>query len=56
MTVLIIFPFDLLLFPTMFGMFVGGMEIQLVLICFPFDESGHFPRTLKHKRLTEVVR
>lgn len=50
------FPFDLLLFSTVFGMYVGGMRIQLVLICFSFDESGCSPRTLKHKRLREVVR
>lgn len=56
MTALIIFPSDLLSYPTTFGMYVGGMKMQLVLVCFPFDKSGYSPRTLKHKRLREVVR
>lgn len=56
MNILSIFPLGFQLFPKMFSMHASGMhENKLVLICFPFGGSGYYPRTMKHKRLKEVV-
>lgn len=56
MNILSVFPLDFQLFPTILGMHVSGMhEIKFVLICFSFSGSGHYPRTMKHKRLKEVI-